>query len=182
MGEQVDIPYNKNNRLDKINFEKLFNELYPALCRCAIQFVRIPEIAEDIVQEQFVDLWEKRESLIIHTSLKAYLYKSVKNKSIDYLRSKFAKIQFVQEEFSHNLREESNPLKIMEEQELDSAITEAIEELPEKCYTVFSLSRFGDLTNRQIAEELRISEKTVENQITIAIKKIRLSIESYLHQ
>jgi RNA polymerase sigma-70 factor (ECF subfamily) len=56
-----------------------------------------------------------------------------------------------------------------------------MERLPERCYTVFSLSRFGDLTNKQIAEELNISEKTVEAQITIAIKKIRFEIENYLH-
>jgi len=181
MREEVELPGNEINRLDNATFEKLFNELYAGLCRYAIQYVRIPEIAEEIVQEQFLDLWEKREIIKIHTSTKSYIYKSVKNKSIDYLRSKFTKQKFVQEELSYTLTEKSNPLKDIERQELESAVTTAMERLPERCYTVFSLSRFGDLTNKQIAEELNISEKTVEAQITIAIKKIRFEIENYLH-
>jgi len=167
--------------LKATTFEKLFKELYPSLCRCAIRFVRIPEIAEEIVQVQFMELWEKRGSVKIHTSYKSYLYKSVKNKSIDYLRSKFAKLNFVQEEFSYTLIEQSNPIKDIEEKELESVITAAIKELPEKCYIVFSLSRFGDLTNKQIAQQLGISEKTVENQITIAIKRVRIVVENYLN-
>ena len=169
----------KNAALDGIVFENLFNELYVPLCRYCIQFIRIPEIAEEIVQEQFVYIWEKRFDIHIHTSLKSYLYASVRNKSIDYLKSKFARINFVNEQSSYELIETLNPLNIIEETELSSIMTIAIESLPEKCHIIFTMSRFGDLTNKQIAQELELSEKTIEAQITIAIKKIKSFVEKY---
>jgi RNA polymerase sigma-70 factor, ECF subfamily len=161
-------------------FEQLFNDLYPALCRHSLQLVRISEIAEEIVQEQFVYLWERRDTIHVHTSYKAYLYAAVKNKSIDYLKSKFANLQFVSEELIYDLPTSSNPLQQLEENELESMVTKVLKSLPEKCYAIFSLSRYGGLTNKQIAENLNISEKTVENQITIALKKIKSQLEKYL--
>jgi RNA polymerase sigma-70 factor, ECF subfamily len=167
-------------KLDDDTFEKLFKDLYPVLCKFCIRFVRKAEIAEEIVQEQFINLWKKKDELNIHTSLKSYIYTAVKNRSIDYLRSKFSKLVFVPEEFSHGLVENSDPQKLLEEKEISFIVTEAVNELPEKCYMVFSLSRFADLSNREIAEKLNISEKTVENQITIAIRKIKAHIKNHL--
>jgi RNA polymerase sigma-70 factor (ECF subfamily) len=161
------------NKLDHDTFEKLFKELYPFLCRHSIQFVRQPEIAEEIVQEQFIYLWEKRNELCIHTSFTSYLYAAVKNKSINYLQSKFAKIQYLHEEYSYELKENADPYSIIEDQELTEIISKAMDLLPKKCYIIFSMRRFGDFTNKQIARALNISEKTVENQITIAFKKLR---------
>lgn len=166
--------------LDDKTFEQLFNELYPALCRYSLQFVRRPGLAEEIVQEQFIALWEKRNEIIIHSSYSSYLYTSVKNRSIDYLRSKFAKLKFVAEDQSFTIQDQSTPQHSLEEDELTTQITLSINSLPEKCYTIFSMSRFGMLTNKAIANELNISEKTVENQITIAIKKIKFDLGKYI--
>ena len=174
------IPLYKNYlEINSISFEKLFKELYTPLCRYCIQFVRIPEIAEEIVQDIFIYIWDNRSKIQIHTSIKSYLYTSTRNKSIDYIKSKYARINFVNEEYSYGTVEHSNPLSSLEENELSSIVTKAIEDLPEKCYIIFSMSRYGDLTNKQIAQELNISEKTVEAQITIAIKKIKSKIEKY---
>jgi len=161
------------NILDNDTFERLFRDLYTSLCRYCIRFVRRPEIAEEIVQEQFIYIWEKRNELSIHTSFKSYLYMAVKNKSINYLQSKFAKIQYLQGECSYELKENADPHSIIEDQELTEIISEAMDLLSEKCYIIFSMRRFGDFTNKQIARALNISEKTVENQITIAFKKLR---------
>ncbi len=163
----------QNTVLNSSNFEELFNEYYTALCRYAIRFVHHPEIAEEIVQDQFIYLWEKRNALTIHTSVKAYLYASVKNKSIDYLRSRFAKVLFVNEELSYEIKTTFDPHSTLEDQELSEIITKAIKALPEKCSIIFSMKRFGELSNKEIAVALNISEKTVENQITIAFKKLR---------
>lgn len=172
--------YNKNHIiLNKTTFERLFNELYSDLCRYSIQFVLVPQIAEDIVQNVFIYVWEKRNEIDIHTSYSSYLYKAVKNKSIDYLRSKFGRIDFIQEDATYNLIEYSNPQKKLEEGELESYITKVIRDLPQKCSIIFSMSRFGDLPNKQIATQLNISVKTVEAQITIAIKKIKAAMSKY---
>ena len=166
-------------KLDRKVFEELFNALYTPLCRYSIRFVHQAEIAEDIVQEQFISIWDKRDTLVVHTSYKSLLYTAVRNKSIDYLRSKYARMQFVPEDNSFTIQDQSNPLKIVEHTETSEIITKAIKSLPEKCAVVFSLSRFGELSNREVATELNISEKTVENQITNAIKKIKAFVNQY---
>lgn len=160
------------------DFKMLFDEHYIPLCRYSLKFVRQPEVSEEIVQDVFVYIWNKRNEINIHTSAKAYLYKSVKNKSLDYLKSKLARYDFDTDVSTIDAHSSNDPLKMLEEKETITLIEKAIKELPEKCYTVFSMSRFGDYSNKEIAEELGISEKTVENQITIAIKKIKLYIES----
>lgn len=161
------------SRLDNVEIEKLFTKLYTELCRYSIRFVRIPEIAEEIVQEQFIYLWEKRDVLTFHTSIKSYLYASVKNKSIDYLRSHYAKIRYVEDEYCINIESPYNLVSAIEDHELTGIITNAIASLPDKCAIILSMKRFGEMSNKQIAEALNISEKTVENQITIAFKKLR---------
>jgi len=160
-------------RLDRGNFEVVFREYYAPLCRYCIQFVRRHEIAEEIVQEQFISLWEKREAIDIHTSINAYLYKSIKNKSIDYLKSKYAKLKFDETNELVIIEDNNNPQENIELKETSRILESAINQLPEKCYAVFSLSRFGGFSNKEIAAELNISIKTVENQVTIAIRKIK---------
>lgn len=160
-------------KLDDGNFEGIFREYYAPLCRYCIQFVRRAEIAEEIVQEQFIILWEKRDIIDIHTSISSYLYKSIKNKSIDYLKSKYVKLKFDEVSDAILIADSNNPHEIVEGIETGKIIDSAIKKLPEKCYAVFSLSRFGGLSNKEIAKELNISIKTVENQVTIALKKIK---------
>ena len=165
--------------LNEATFRQLFDKLYDGLCRYSIQFVRVPQIAEDIVQNLFIYLWEKRKEIDIHTSYSSYLHKAVKNRSIEYLRSKFARIDFVQTDASQFLPEYSNPQIKLEEEELETIIAKVVNDLPEKCYIIFSMSRFGDLTHKQIAEKLNISVKTVEAQLTKALKRIRVAVENY---
>jgi RNA polymerase sigma-70 factor, ECF subfamily len=161
-------------KIDNIEFERLFTKLYTELCRYSIRFVRIPEIAEEIVQEQFIYLWEKRNDITFHTSIKSYLYTSVKHKSIDYLRSSYAKARYIQDVYCVEIESPLNPVSEVEDQELTEIITNAVSKLPERCAIIFSMKRFGEMSNRQIAVSLNISEKTVENQITIAFKKLRV--------
>lgn len=164
------------NKLDKPAFEKLFKALYVPLCRYCCQFVRNSAIAEEIVQDKFLQLWEKRNDLQIHKSYESFLYTAIRNQSIDYLRSRAAKLVYKHEELSEDLRDDFNPLKALEYKEFENKIDQILETLPEKCFIIFSLKRFGGLSNAEIAEELKITEKTVLNQMTKAKKLVKEAI------
>jgi RNA polymerase sigma-70 factor (ECF subfamily) len=163
----------KNIKITGLIFENIYRELYIDLCRYCFLFVRSEKAAEDIVQEQFVYLWEKRDEISISTSAKSYLFKAVRNKSINYIKSKYANIHFEDTAVIFDIAEFSTPSHKYETQELENIIDMAFKSLPDRCYHIFSLSRYSPLSNKQIAEKLNISEKTVENQITIALKKIK---------
>jgi RNA polymerase sigma-70 factor (ECF subfamily) len=166
-------------RLDKQGFEKLFKTLYPPLCRYCCRFVRSTALAEDIVQEKFLFLWERKDSLKIRTSYESFMFTAVKNQSIDYLRSHAAKLSLAQEELSDEVHDDADPLKWIEYREFEKEITGIIESLPERCHIIFSLKRFGGLTNSEIARKLKISEKTVLNQLTKAKKFVKAALAKY---
>ena len=168
----------ENTGLDQHSFEHVFRELYPNLLRYCTQITRSQEVAEDIVQEKFIRLWEKRDEIIIHSSYKSFLYTSVKNKAIDYLRNRYSK-SFISFDDAPNILEKESASQGMEFEEYSRIVTKAVEELPEKCFTVFSLKRYGDLSRKEIAEKLDISEKTVDNHLAVATKKIRAFLLKY---
>ncbi|MFV0268632.1 MAG: RNA polymerase sigma-70 factor [Draconibacterium sp.] len=157
-------------------FSQLFDEFYPPLCFFANKYLSDMDLSHSLVQEVFVDLWAKRRKLKIHTSPKSYLYQSVKNRSIDYLR-KEKKTVPVSESVE---TVESVPFHdLVEEAETVDRINLAIRHLPEKCREVFILCRFEGLKYSEIAKKLEISVKTVEMQMGIALKKLRESLSDY---
>ncbi|MDI9355449.1 MAG: RNA polymerase sigma-70 factor [Chitinophagaceae bacterium] len=161
-------------------FSDIFQEYYPALCRYALKIVRKEELAEDVVQEVFVNLWEKRNKIDIAISIKSYLYTSVRNRSINQLKLLFQREQKKEKIYENmNISEDiSDILKQNELQNTYEIVQEAIETLPPKCKIIFLLSREEYMTYALVAKELNISIKTVENQIIIAFKKIRIYIQS----
>lgn len=143
------------------------------LCRFAANFVATMEDAENIVQSVFLSIWEKRLPVEIQTGVSSYLYTLVKNKCIDYLRHQKVSKEFRSE---YLLRVES--LNYVSEilsshEDMEHIFNEIINTLPDKCRTIFILSRVEGKKYREIAQILNISENTVENQIGIALKKIR---------
>lgn len=150
----------------------IFDLYYDDLCRYAYSLVENREIAEEIVQELFIYLWEKRASINITSSVKNYLFKSVKNQSINYLKSSYAKLLSQNIDLddypANNLIYEKSDIK-----ELSALTRNAIDSLPVRCVLVFRLSRNFGLTYKEISESLQISVKTVENQMTIALRRIR---------
>jgi len=169
----------KNFKINSLIFENIYRELYIDLYRYCFLFIRSEKTAEDIVQEQFIYLWEKRDEINIHTSVKSYLFKAVRNKSINYLKRKYVNIHFEDTTLKFDITEFSTPRHKYETQELEKIIDMAMKSLPDRCYHIFSLSRYSPLSNKQIAEELSISEKTVENQITIALKRIKSYLDKH---
>ena len=161
------------HRGDHQIYEYLFRSHYIALCHFCLKYVREPAIAEEIVQEIFAYLWEKRESIKITSSLKSYLYTAVKNKAINYLKLQLPK-ELSKEDLTEELASTEKPVEAdLSSQEIHQLVQEAIDRLPEKCRIIFNLSRNSGLTYKEIAEELEISVKTVENQMIIALRKLR---------
>jgi RNA polymerase sigma-70 factor (ECF subfamily) len=132
------------------------------------------------VQEVFVELWRKRESLDIHTSLRAYLRRAAINRALNYLKAN-QKLDFDAAEQLVYLADTSEQDIAAQDrqQSREQALHAAIETLPEKCRAVFSLSRFEQLSHREIAERLGISVKTIENQITKAMKVMREALKNH---
>jgi len=138
------------------------------------------ELAEELVQNLFLRFWEKRELLNVQTSIKAYLYKCIYNDSLNYLKHERVKEKY--QDFAQHAMEqlsESAAAKV-EMTELKQQLSIALNELPEQCRTIFQLSRFEELKYREIAEQLGISIKTVENQMGKALRILRVKLVDFL--
>ena len=164
-----------NQRILKYLFDHYYNELTVY----SMKFVMNREVAEEIVQDLFIRLWQNRRSFNIEKSVEGYLLAAVRNRSINYLKSKYARIRFVGEDKLaqrpiHNTAEDD-----ITAAELKETIHEAIDSLPARCRIIFNLSRNADLSSDEIAAQLNISRKTVQAQIGIAIKKLRKYLKDH---
>ncbi|MNF89026.1 ECF RNA polymerase sigma factor SigW [compost metagenome] len=161
-------------------FEKVFKTYFRNLHAFAYTFMKDDVIAEEIVQNVFFRIWEKKEQLQIDDSLKAYLYRSVHNESLNHLKHLKIKNSF-QLQYSGNMESSNQDASNqMIATELENDIQKAISELPPQCRTIFQMSRFEQLKYQQIADQLNISIKTVENQMGKALKVLRLRLVEYL--
>lgn len=159
--------------------ELLFQRYYAYLCRSAYRVLADSVLAEDLVQEVFYELWKRRGDLRITTSLKAYLRRATVNKTLNYIRD-HRKVRFEQEEEVTLSAQRPGAAQRLEAAELQQLIDRSIDALPERCRIVFILSRFEDMTYKEIAGQLGISEKTVENQISKALRLLREALGPYL--
>ncbi len=167
---------------DEGAYEALFREWYPALVGFSRKFIHDPAESEELVQEMFCQLWDKRNSFNPTTSLKAYLYAAVRNRCFNYLEHRKVR-QRSQEAVAERITEQgrqSSPVQIMEEIETKTRIEQAVAELPNRCREVFELSRYEGLKYAEIAQKLEISPKTVEVQIGRALKHLREALRDLL--
>jgi RNA polymerase sigma-70 factor (ECF subfamily) len=165
------------SKVTKQAYEQLFKSCYTDLCRISLKLLRDPNLSEEVVQEVFVRIWEKRD--VIHCkNWKGYLFKSVINASIETLR-KQKSISISKGLFLDNKIEYYKQQSPMELSELEKYIEKALMQLPKKCYKVFALKRFYGFTTIETAAKLNISAKTVENQFTIALRKIRIYLRKH---
>lgn len=175
----------RNN--DEFAFRIIFEKYYEGLCVYIHGFIPDKDMAKDIVQKVFINIWEKRKDINLKTSLSSYLFRAVRNESINYLKKNSKgnsgkKLPFDIERITENLkisREEG--LSILIAQELKTKYLNAVEELPEQCRIVFKLSRFEGLSHKQITDKLDISLNTVEKQISRALQKLRIALKEYIH-
>ena len=161
-------------------FRQIFDRHYPLLLSDIYRLIPDEGTCKDLAQELFVELWNKREQLDIHTSLRAYLRRAAVNKALNYIKAT-RRVQLDDAEDLGHLPDlsESDVQKRQHQDTLEDALHTAIDALPEKCRLVFNLSRFEQLSHREIAEKLGISVKTIENQITKAMKMLRDAMKNH---
>jgi RNA polymerase sigma-70 factor (ECF subfamily) len=161
-------------------FEEMFKTHFRALHSYAFTIIREESHAEEIVQQVFYKVWERKKDLNINQSLKSYLYQSVYNESLNYLKHLKVKKAHQSYILSTSGEEESSSSKKLMVKELEAKIVEALKLLPEQCRTIFQLSRFENLKYREIADQLGLSVKTVENQMGKALRIMRTHLAEYL--
>jgi RNA polymerase sigma-70 factor, ECF subfamily len=159
-------------------FEKLFRLHHKALHNLAYNLVRDKDIAKDIIQEVFLKLWQNRDRVEFGDQIKHYLFKATSHTALNHLRSSKKTVSTEQENFDY-LKAPSGSDELLYK-EFEVRVREAIERLPPKCKTIYLLSRHEGLKYQQIAETLDISIKTVENQMGIALEKLRADLKEYL--
>lgn len=165
----------------------LYDTHYEVLCRIAREYLKDDFLAETIVGDTIFNLWEKRLTLEIQSSLRAYLVRAVRNRCINYLQlnyvSKETKLQPTDELLESEgilAITENHPLDTLLEKELESKISKSIEQLPDECRTVFEMSRFENLKYHEISEKLNISVNTVKYHMKNALSKLGSDLKKYL--
>ena len=158
-------------------FDSLFESNYARLCNYAYSMVNSFDLAEDLVQDVFVNIWIRRKKIAIQSTINAYLYKCVYNACLDHQKKNRLQQIFVKS------RQDGNALSMhdsIKDFELPERIDRAIEELPEQCRKIFKMSRQKGFKYHEIAKELNISENTVDTQIRRALKRLREQLKDYL--
>ncbi len=165
---------------DQQAFRAVMHKYYDRLFNFSKGYLHDNDAAMEIVQETFIRLWEKRQRIATTTNLQAYLFTISRNLCLDHIKHRKIELQFEKEASHHYLRLSAsfhalldNSLDILMAKDLEKAINEAIDLLPEQCRKVFLLSRKEGLKNRQIAQKLKLSEKTVESHISKALRDVR---------
>lgn len=171
---------------DAAAFEAMFKAYYAGLYRLARHYLHDPDAAEDLVHDVLLRVWEHRESWIVTGSLASYLFSAVRNRAIDYLRRRLVERRWREKMLGagpqrSDLTPHAEPANAaVELSELDRAIVHAIERLPTRCRQVFSLCREQGLTYADTAAVMGISEKTVQVQMSKALKSLRAATAPFL--
>jgi RNA polymerase sigma-70 factor, ECF subfamily len=155
-----------------LHLEQLFYKYQPSLHWFCMQYVKNTSDADEIVNDTFLAVWDKKEELVLDDTIKKYLYTVVKNKSLNHLKKLKVEASELLPEYELATNYLS-PIDYLQAKETETAIFELIEKLPLRCKQIFVLSRKENMSNKEICNLMEISEKTVENQITIAIKFIK---------
>lgn len=175
----------RNNNLEA--FELFFRTNQPPMVSYAYRFLDDWETARDIVQEIFLNFWENKEKLEINTSLRSYLFASVKNQCVNIIKHKV-----VEQKYSSNTQMQfkelelnfyqsaDEPYHLLYENELGKKIEQSISILPEQCRITFELSRYKGMKSQEIAKKMDVSVRTVETQIYRALKVLKESLKDYL--
>lgn len=170
--------FNRIKQNDKDSFEVLFKRYYSNLCYFASSFIHDNEAAEDIVQEFFTYVWHRRKSITISSSFKNYVYQSIRNRSLNYLKRIASRSEF-KEQYEQLSSLKYNISDFHLEYSLKKSIEKCINEMPQKQKQIYLLSKYKGLKNLEIANQLDISVKTVEAYITKSYKDLRVALKDF---
>jgi RNA polymerase sigma-70 factor (family 1) len=159
-------------------FGALYDRFEPGLYRYVHSKVRVKEVCEEIVQEIFVALWAKRDTLVINMSVEAWLFGAAKNKILTYIKSRSVRERYAADFALYAAEQVDNSSEeIVHLKDLYKTIEESISKLPDHYQTAFRLSRMQHQPTQRIAEHMKISPRTVENYISAALKHLRISLD-----
>jgi len=164
---------------DKEAFRFFFDKYYSELCNFVNLYIHNSAASEEIVQDIFVYVWEKRDKIKIESSVKSYLLRASKNKSINYIRDNRIKLDIHQRLIFSDSKNADRPDKVMDANQLREVIENTINDLPNRCREVYLLGKDKNLSYKEISAEMGISVKTVEAQMGIALKKLREKLQPY---
>lgn len=163
----------------KSDFEELFNTHYSNLCAYANNFLKDVDASEEVVQEVLFKLWTNKDTIIITTSVQSYLFRAVRNASLNVIKHVNIREDY-KLHHEYEMQNEQSSEDEMIVSELEQKIRIAIDQLPIERKKVFILSRYEGLKYKEIAEKLNISVSTVENQMVKALKYLRNELADYL--
>jgi RNA polymerase sigma-70 factor (family 1) len=158
---------------DQKAYEELYVSLYKYLYNFAWSFVKSKQLAEEIVSDVFIKVWQKRKALESIDNFKVYLYVATKNVSLNYLgKNKTLTYSDIQDLSGELISAYSDPEQLLITSDMMTLIHNAIAQLPSRCQLIFKLVKEDKMKCREVADILQISAKTVENQVAIAVRKI----------
>ena len=164
---------------DERSFKKLFDHYYPRFLRVAFYYIRNDEMAEEIVMDVFIKLWKYRKKLPEISHFTNYIYTAVKNQSINYIRKNKMSLDSLEDLGPSALIEYVEPEKLYLGRELAKQIESAVSNLPPRCQLIYRMVREDGMKYTEVADALDISLKAVENQLLIAMKRIKNVVVSY---
>lgn len=158
-------------------YHTLYTQFYASLCIYALRYIQDKDVAQDCVQEVFLKIWENRDAISITNSVRSYLLVSVRNMCLNLIEKQKLQLSYEQHILTTYDPFEEDDLYSIEE--LTKLIEDAINKLPQKYQKVFRMSRFENLKNKEIAEKLNISIKTVEAYMTKSLKLLNVEVGKY---
>ncbi|MCT4589544.1 MAG: RNA polymerase sigma-70 factor [Carboxylicivirga sp.] len=169
---------------NKAAFEYIFKSYYDSLCLYSYRYVKDKVLAEDVVADFFERFYNKRLQLNVNVSIRSYLFTSIRNLSLNSIRDQKNNLSIDEiepDESSDILGVKPKDFSSLLDEDVQAKIEEAINLLPDQCRLIFQMSRFQKMKYKEISDELDISVKTVETQISRALKKLRTELKDYLH-
>ena len=164
---------------DIATFEMVFRQYYTPLCMYAFSITGRKDIAEEVVQDVFYNIWKERERIRIRLSLKNYLFGAVKNHSLNYKEHEEVHQRYQEQILLESHETDLSPHELLEYKELESLISKILNRMPGRRRKIFLLHRMEGKKQKEIADELAISIKTVEAEMTKAYQALRQGIEKY---
>jgi len=165
---------------DESQFEQLYRMHFPGMIGFARLYVSDSSLAEEMVQNVFLKVWSRRSTVVLHTSVKSYLFRSVHNECLNYIKKMNVRENAHHEMASQEISYASDASESLQALELKEKIQKVIQALPKQCAAVFRLSRNEQLTYAEIAQTLGISIKTVENQMGKALRILKSNLTEYI--
>ena len=164
---------------DRESFNQVFRRYYSPMVRFCIRYVADTDIASEIVQDLFVKLWSNREKISFNTSFESYMLTSVRNSALTYINKERSHAEANLRVFSEE-SDNTDPSETLQSNNLEESYRKILKDMPEKRRKVFLASRYDGLKYSEIAEKLGISQKTVEAQMSAAIKQLKDGLKAYL--